>query len=225
MNRVICSWDVGIKNLAYCILEDVANQEPHIISWGIINLVEDDIIKCDAYQKKTGNKCTKNATLCGPTWCNNEGNNEENDEEVVDMNLMQYYCGQHKADYKGIPQKYIDDWSDKSSGTCMHQMKNKICGKKAKWSHNESNIYLCTTHYKSTINKLTKKYSLQSLKKFSAYRRNLQTLVTRMVEKLDNIPELLEVTHVLIENQPSLINPTMKSISSFLFSYLVQEHV
>lgn len=42
----ILSWDVGIINLSYCILEfDLDNKEKKIIQWGIINLIENPEMK------------------------------------------------------------------------------------------------------------------------------------------------------------------------------------
>ena len=38
----VLSWDIGIKNLSYCILESIENSEIRIVNWGIINL-EDSI--------------------------------------------------------------------------------------------------------------------------------------------------------------------------------------
>src|SRR5690606_9566697 len=38
---------------------------------------------------------------------------------------------------------------------------------------------------------------------------------------LDTVPEMLQVNEVLIENQPSFKNPSMKAVSSILFSYFV----
>ena len=43
----ICSWDVGIKHLAYCIMHK-KNNNINIIRWDIINLVKDD----DKYTKQ-----------------------------------------------------------------------------------------------------------------------------------------------------------------------------
>ena len=56
----LISFDVGIKNMAYCIL-DLCNNEIKIDKWGIMNLIEDDMIetcKCNAVlkNKKTCNK-------------------------------------------------------------------------------------------------------------------------------------------------------------------------
>jgi hypothetical protein len=49
----------------------------------------------------------------------------------------------------------------------------------------------------------------------------IQTLSTTLFSKLDTFPEFLTVDEVLVENQPSLLNPTMKTISAVLFSYFV----
>ena len=42
-----------------------------------------------------------------------------------------------------------------------------------------------------------------------------------MGSKLDKIKELMQVDEVLIENQPTLKNPTMKTVSAFLFNYFM----
>ena len=42
-----------------------------------------------------------------------------------------------------------------------------------------------------------------------------------MVEKLNKKPNFLEVDTVLIENQPALKNPTMKTVQMILFSYFL----
>jgi len=43
----ILSWDVGIYNLSYCILEKKENEEPRIIAWDIVNLVDNEAMKKD----------------------------------------------------------------------------------------------------------------------------------------------------------------------------------
>tara|TARA_Y100000780_G_C13365121_1_gene294416 strand:- start:19 stop:531 length:513 start_codon:yes stop_codon:yes gene_type:complete len=44
-----------------------------------------------------------------------------------------------------------------------------------------------------------------------------------MIEKLNAIDLILSIDNVLIENQPTLKNPTMKTISTFLFSYFIMK--
>ena len=43
----VLSWDVGIYNLSYCILEKNENEEPKIIAWDIVNLVDNEAMKKD----------------------------------------------------------------------------------------------------------------------------------------------------------------------------------
>ena len=42
-----------------------------------------------------------------------------------------------------------------------------------------------------------------------------------MYKQLDAITEMLHVDEILIENQPTLINPTMKTVASLLYGYFV----
>ena len=42
-----------------------------------------------------------------------------------------------------------------------------------------------------------------------------------LIEKLDDIPELLQATTIDIENQPALKNPTMKSVQMILYTYFL----
>ena len=55
----------------------------------------------------------------------------------------------------------------------------------------------------------------------NANKISLSALGKTMFGRLDQIPEFLGVDLVLIENQPTLINPTMKTIASMLFSYFL----
>jgi hypothetical protein len=41
----ILSWDVGIYNLSYCIIEKIENETPKIIGWDIVNLVDNEQMK------------------------------------------------------------------------------------------------------------------------------------------------------------------------------------
>ena len=43
----ILSFDVGIKNLAFCLIDTTENNK--IIDWGVINLIEDEDLKCHGF--------------------------------------------------------------------------------------------------------------------------------------------------------------------------------
>ena len=52
-------------------------------------------------------------------------------------------------------------------------------------------------------------------------KKNKTALFENIPIKLQEIPQLLDVDHVVIENQPSLKNPQMKSIQMILYSYFI----
>jgi hypothetical protein len=67
-------------------------------------------------------------------------------------------------------------------------------------------------------NKLTK------IQGTSCMHASLFDLGRVMISTLDKYPEILQVDKIVIENQPSLKNPTMKSIEMLLFSYFVHHN-
>lgn len=88
--------------------------------------------------------------------------------------------------------------------------------------------YLCATHSKVKDAKdLYDKIALikKPTKKEQSEKRSLINLGRSMYKKLDAMPELLEVEAVVIENQPCMKNPTMKSVQMMLFSYFLMKNV
>ena len=47
----VLSWDVGIINLAYCLIDFKSEKDWKIIDWNIINLTDRDKIKCKVCNK------------------------------------------------------------------------------------------------------------------------------------------------------------------------------
>ena len=142
----IVSIDVGIKNLAYCILETDSQLLYKIHAWGIIDLVENEIIPCSQLNSK-GLPCTVKASIYDIT----------NGDKV-------YYCGRHK---------------------------------------------------KRATNKL------KNIKVNKASKMPLGILGCTMFRKFSELPQLLEADRVVIENQPVLKNPKMKSIQMMIYSYFL----
>lgn len=145
--ELVLSWDIGIKNLSYCLLqkggdideESKTKQGYYIKDWGLINLYDDEI--------------------------------------------KVNYC------------------------KCMTK-KNKVCNKKATFSFNEE--FYCKTHK-------TENSSL--IKKPKKSKRSPFEYAKRIKEALHSHNNLLEAHTVIIENQPSQLNPVMKSVQMLLFSY------
>jgi hypothetical protein len=144
-------WDIGIKNLAYCIIEQLEDSTEIIKELEIINLIDDPIIYTCSCFNKNGKNCKSKAT---------------------------YF--------------------------------NKI---------NEK-IYYCNKHYNLLSTKEKKDVkSIKPPKKCIKY--SLEELGLRLFKALDNKSIFSECEYVIIENQPVLKNPTMKSIQIMLYSYFL----
>jgi hypothetical protein len=96
----------------------------------------------------------------------------------------------------------------------------KRCNKVSKYivKGNKKDIddkYYCGMHCKSEVNRVLIK------KKKTPKHPSILNLGLNMYHKLDKIPALLDVSEVVIENQPSLKAPMMKSVQMLLFSYYI----
>lgn len=193
-----CAWDVGIKNLAFNIKSN--NQ---ILHWDIINLVSDEIIKCDGVFKNN-KTCSVNAKFCA----------------VNTNNTSFAYCGTHKSQYVSkrfnnmTEKEYIESITTSTpDNTCIK------CKKKSVLNN------MCRIHYNANIKSIIKSCSLKSVKQKKCTEYDPHTFAKKMFSKLDERPELLQVDLVKIENQPCLKNPIMKSIGVMLFSYYVLKNM
>lgn len=140
----VLSFDVGIKNLAYCLLDDT---HMTIEDWNILNISPDPV--------------------------------------------------------------------------CEHQMKDGSCDKSAKFvitdnEHNKSVCQkVCPGHQK------LKMYQEWTCKKIPKIKNPTLEIGKNIVRLLDMNPHLVDVDVVLIENQPALKNPTMKSIQMLVYGYFL----
>lgn len=105
---------------------------------------------------------------------------------------------------------------------CGFTNKNdSIC--KGKVTYNlktDNNIKYCNKHYKILSVKEQKLVKLiKPPKKCSKY--TLDELGTRLFDTLDENPLFINCENIIIENQPVLKNPTMKSIQIMLYSYFL----
>ena len=163
----ILSWDVGIYNLAYCLIEysDKA-KSCKILDWNIINLRKDvdnttNIIECDGINNSKNKKCKNKA-------------------------------------------KFIHKSGDK-----------QYCLRHAKKLHKSMSI---DTSCIQTFDKIFKQIKIKKPKKKKI---KIHELGKNLVVELAKYPEFLNMDYILIENQPVLKNPTMKSVQMILYSYFL----
>ena len=83
---IICSWDVGITHLAYCIMEYKENAEKikfPIHGWRNINLINKEPLICEQHMKKSKKICAKKAKYV-----------------IMDGEIESGYCGSHVKNYE-----------------------------------------------------------------------------------------------------------------------------
>jgi len=115
--------------------------------------------------------------------------------------------------------KTINDWGILNVSIdphCSHcnSKTGKHCEKSAKFIC-DSDFLLCSSH------KQLKCYSDLKKKTIPKNKNPLLRLGENIVEELNKKKNFLEVDNVLIENQPALKNPTMKSIQMLVYSYFL----
>jgi len=188
----VLSWDVGIINLAYCLLEidnDSSNNKYKIHQWGLIDL---------SYKKKHECcKCSKKATF-----------------ETLDLstNKIKEYCGIH------IKKNTNPELPDFDNFYHIEKINQKCdnCNTGASCSFKDKKF--CKNHAKQFYKNYSKECSPQKIKKEKTT-HDIDLLRYRLVQELEKRQELFQADMVLVENQPALKNPTMKAISSTIYDF------
>ena len=117
--------------------------------------------------------------------------------------------------------KIIEDWGiiniidEEPIHICNQVNKNNNkCKFKATYKNN--NNYCCNKHFKELNNKSYKK-----IKNINANKIDLDILGLSLLQKLKEKDNFKECDHIILENQPVLKNPKMKSIQMILYSYFL----
>ncbi len=225
----LVSFDVGIKNMAYCIFDiGIKESTPffEISAWNVINLMPSDPhisaegkCNCELQTKTKRNKRQKSAEvipqivvpLCGKQAKYNLGDSK-------------FFCEKHAKNSKYIM------FSKEYSQTNLKKLKNvdliSICNRHFIYS-NENGVLvqnltkpnlllLLETFFAKNMLSVIKKE-----KKESAAEVNLITIGRNMKKELQKIKEIEDVSHVIIENQISPIANRMKTIQGMLAQYFI----
>ena len=195
----IISFDVGIKNLAYCILEVTDHKKYTILDWGIINLINKPIFKCGCKQKKNPlNICCKKAGF-------------------ADKN-QNYYCKQHakSSDYI-IPTKELTDAALKRAK--LSELKD--IATRFQLSYNAP---IRKANLLESIMKFKEENFLIPIE-MEKVDTGLVAMSINLTHILDDLLKNHKIDCVLIENQISKIASTMKTIQGMITQYFVMTHV
>ena len=89
------------------------------------------------------------------------------------------------------------------------------------WDVGTLNLSYCILEKCENGNIKILKWDIINLIENNEMKKNTNLLFENIPKKLKECPELLDVDVVIIENQPSLKNPKMKSIQMILYSYFL----
>lgn len=189
--------DIGVKNLAYCIVEkrdgNYVVPEPVNIHWNIIDIIKEDICcsveDCDATVKKFTNV---------------------NGERT-------FFCGKHaRKKHKELCEKYpVNKYLLETQEKCtqIKSCKGPACCKM-------NGTYLCEKHDKIVTKQLAKDRSLQDYKLIITENYSNDDLKERLIHALDAHRDLfMTVDNVRIEAQPMFVSNKVKLISDTLAAW------
>lgn len=199
----VISWDVGIIHLAFCILEK-ENDEYKILDWGNLNLLNNVDYQCHGFidTKKSTSLCNKQC------------------KHYYQIGSQTYYfCGLHKKQYMKIEKEELLIKKYKGEELCQEiNTKGIRCNKKS--NSIIGNKILCNYHCKA-IEKKHNNNDIKNIIKQSASKAPIEKIKRNLLDLLDKNKAFLDVDFVLIENQPSMKNPKMKSVAETLYTWFM----
>lgn len=186
----VLSWDVGIINLAYCLIDyDYDTKKFKIIDWDVINLTNRAKMKC---------------TVCkvNPSFYQQSGD--------------KYFCKIHMKNADIIVPSFEDIFGDNNMQICCYEGKTR-CNKQSKYCYND--IMLCNVHAKSKYKSIQNTYKIVKYTKKAISTMSMDDFLYKLIVELDKRHHLLQCDRVYIENQPTMKNPRMKTISVTLYNF------
>jgi len=227
VSKVGIGWDIGIKNLAYCIIEpiNILNSEDtfkingnyyKIHKWADISLVSqiENNLQNAGEVRHLNNAlkccCPKNDKLNAPE-CGNTASYCH--ETLSTTGEYRGYCKTHfkKSGIERMPDIQVKKCYMIDCSSRVHQVL-------------KSHIY--TGYCKKHVNEMIKTgsktlddfFNLNKAK--TTAKIDINHLGIALFQELDKIKtDILTPDIILLENQPVLKNPTMKSMQMFLYSY------
>ena len=138
------------------------------------------------------------------------------------MKFLSFDIGIRNLAYCIVNDKLIiEDWDiinivdDEPIYKCSQTNKNKKkCNFKA--TYKKENNYCCNKHYKELKDK-----SYKIIKKINTNKIDLDILGISLLNKLKEIELFKECEYIILENQPVLKNPKMKSIQMIIYTYFL----
>ena len=213
MKRIV-SFDVGIKNMAYCIF-DVSGDNFTIHDWNVLNLMnpepETKLCNIPLEQKKKSKKNNATNETISIKLCNKKAKYEKG--ELC-------YCEKHaKMSTFLIPTK-------ECSPTQLKKLKLEKLNEVIHKYKIPFNPGVNKTNLLNTINTFMEEHTLKSISsiKTTAGELDLITIGKNLKNELNQLNTMKNITHVVIENQISPIATRMKTIQGMLAQYYIMAY-
>lgn len=213
----ILSWDVGIKNLAYCMLQK-DNNKFKILEWGVINLMDDAQL------------CQIN--LRGGGTCPNIAKYKINHSEEKIYNDYEdgiCICEKHKDKVEPTLTNIEKPIIKKTKKQVNEEIQLcRLCDVEATCKINNIDVDYCWCEgHRKKGTMFEKKIKIKKLTVTNCKTIEPQFLAEKMFSKLDTFESFMKVDTVIIEDQPTFIHRTMsavasmKRVASMLHSYFI----
>ena len=202
----IASFDIGIKNLALCILEKDDSQKIKIIQWNVFNLLEKENDNQHTIQQCMFSSKTKKGLS---TRCKHEA-------KYCKGHIL--YCKKHSNIPKDLTLKIVN----RAKLDVLYNLSEKynISIDKTK---NKKDVVAQITHYINT--ELFKEIAstMENDKSGNSNNINLVDIGISIKNVLDKHLNIQEIDHILLENQISPIANRMKGIQCMLSQYFIMK--
>lgn len=203
----IISFDVGIRNMAYCTFS-IENAELKVQDWGILNLLE---------ESEENPKCTYMTKNKKKTCCN---------KNAKYYKANQYFCQMH-LNMALKEHSWILYNSRLKPNALKQQTKEQLVtlGQELNLFTNSPRTKKdCIDMILEHVNEKCVKTIVKKKKK-GANDINLIDVGKNMKEELHKLPYIHEITHVIIENQISKIATRMKTVQGMLTQYFIMQNI
>ncbi len=195
----ILSFDVGIKNLAYCLIDTTPTQQFNIIEWDVINLCGPELIcKQTIVKKKLEMTCLKQAKY------------------KKDKELFCRTCAK-KSMYK-LPSSDFDIIERKRTKfSDLHNL--------AESSGIDISLYKTKDDLVTALKIYKNTHCLETIKTQSASKLNLIDAGCAIQKYLDEKSFFCTADKIIIENQISPIANRMKTLQGMLVQYFITKNI
>lgn len=211
MSIKLISFDIGIKNMAYCYL-DYKDKSINIFDWGVLNLMNEQTeINETCCFMMPGKRKSDPGKICGKK-AKYHKNNDYFCEKHAKKNT-QYLIPAKQNELPYLKKQKIDELLKIARSHFLFMDYEKTKPKKDEIVNGLYNFFQ---------NKCFQQ--IKASKKKTAGEIDLIDIGKNMKQCLNNLPNIDEITHVIIENQISPIANRMKTIQGMLAQYFIMKN-